>query len=181
MLRSLIQHCFTICVPVALASAVSACTPDFETLSNCDVPEPCPPSGADLIEGMHLLHERGARCVLEALRDGAPGRYVHKTSTNVAYGGPQVSTDYVLVVSASGEARYAWTSQGSLSSSPPPPRLPPPAQRCQLKPASYYQACLDALASFDRYDLADPAWRCVYTSVDSWLDDCVTESPARCE
>jgi hypothetical protein len=59
-------------------------------------------------------------------------------------------------------------------------------QRCQPKPASYFDGCLSALAGNDATD-ADAVWQCVFGSGGlapgpfPWFEGCSSEMGLACE
>jgi hypothetical protein len=156
---------------------------DFERLSECDAGACSRKSLAQLVEAYsHNIDREGLRCVLGALRDRTPGSLSHQTDSTFSNG--SVSADHQLVVSADGSAVYAArrTSGGFTSS-----RIDDPAERCLLKPQSYFEACLTAL-ELPPGDMDPEAWACAYGDGASptsqtnllWFEECVMESPATC-
>lgn len=156
---------------------------DFERLSECAAGACARKSLAQLVEAYsHNIDREGVGCILRALRDRTPGSLSHQTDSTFSNG--SVSADHVLVVSADGSVLYARrrTSSGFTSR-----RIDDPAERCVLKPASYFEACLTALA-LPPADRDAEAWSCAYgdgatPTSDSnllWFEECVTESPAAC-
>lgn len=165
---------------------------ELRALEACAVPEPCGErdSFAQLIENQaRNMDEESLRCVLSALAARRPGRYVHHTDSTFSNGSS--AAKHVFVVGADGTAAYVRDPRQSFSG--PEPRetvLPPdPAQRCTLKPASYFEACLAAVArtaaGATRAD--DEGWACAFGDGEvlrasrlDWFERCEPESPPRC-
>ncbi|HTV24650.1 MAG TPA: hypothetical protein VMG12_38425 [Polyangiaceae bacterium] len=163
---------------------------ELRALEACDVPEPCGESFAQLIEGMtHNIRKDGASCVLRSLADRRPGRYTHRTEST--YGNGSTAVLHVFVVAADGSVAYVrdptrYTSSPESGSEVLPPD---PAQRCTLKPASYFEQCLAAVEAAvpNSNSSADPAWPCTYgdgvfaqPSRLDWFESCTPEAPPRC-
>jgi hypothetical protein len=156
---------------------------DFERLSDC-APGACArKSLAQLVEAYsHNIDREGVGCVLSALRDRTPGSLSHQTDSTFSNG--SVSADHVLVISADGSVLYARRRSSSGFTST---RIDDPAERCVLKPASYFEACLTALA-LPPANMDAEAWSCAYgdgatPTADTnllWFEECVAESPATC-
>ena len=92
--------------------------------------------------------------------------------------------DGPFLITEAGEALHATKAY---SFGPVTNRAPVVAgYRCQLKPASYFESCLSALAGRDAAD-ADTAWQCVYGSGGvtpgpfPWFESCSSEIGLACE
>lgn len=153
---------------------------ELERLLACDVEEPCPRSSAQLIEAsIRNFSKDAAACVLEGLRDRKPGRYLHDTDGTTS--GSSDGTQHVVLITDAGEALLATKSHsyGPLANADPVVA----GQRCQLKPASYFDGCLSALAGTD----ADAAWLCLFGSSGfrpgsvPWFESCSGEVGLSCE
>lgn len=159
---------------------MAACKPDFETLSACPAAEPCPRSFVQLIEGYLFTVSLSPECTLQALRDRVPGRYRHDTDST--WSGGSTGSQHVVLVYANGQAGYARDPYGG--GFQPTPVEPIAGQRCQLKPARFFEECLAALAANPHSSLS---FRCLYageitsTGPLPWFESCVSESPSRCE
>jgi hypothetical protein len=162
---------------------------ELRALEACDVPEPCTaPSVVQLIENYtHNIQTELASCVLGALAQRRPGRYLHRTEAVFSNGNTQAQ--HVLVVAADGSVAYVrdpsqvFSTPGQLETVIPPD----PAQRCTLKPASYFEACLAEVQAATPSD-DDAAWACVFGDGTSlvpsrldWFESCTREAPPRCE
>lgn len=164
---------------------------ELRALEACGVPDRCEPAPfVQLIEdSAHNVPSELVSCLLVGLAERRPGRYVYRTEAVFSNG----STDakHVFVVAADGSVAYV-RDPHQFFSGPDSARetvLPPdPAQRCTLKPASYFEACLaDVQAATSPLD-DDAAWACVFGDGSStrasrldWFESCERESPPRCE
>jgi hypothetical protein len=155
----------------------------IDQLLACDVEEPCPRSGAQLAEAsMRSYSKDSAKCVLEGLRDRKPGRYLHDIDSTTS--GSSDGAEHVILVTDAGEVLHATKaySFGPVATGAPVIA----GSRCQLKPASYFEGCLSALAGNDAAD-ADTAWQCVYGSGGvtpgpfPWFESCSSEIGLACE
>jgi hypothetical protein len=161
---------------------------ELRALEACDVPEPCNSSAVQLIEAYtRNIQKEVVSCVLGALAERRPGRYVHATEAIFSNG--QTRAEHVFVVAADGSVAYVRDpSQGFSTPGQPENVIPPdPAQRCTLKPESYFEACLADVQAAERFD-DDAAWACTFGDGTSlvpsrldWFERCEAESPPRCE
>lgn len=155
----------------------------IDQLLACDIQEPCGRSGAQLIEaGIRNFSKEAAQCVLEGLRDRKPGRYLHDIDSTTT--GSSDGAQHVILLTEAGEVLHAVKdySYGLVTN-----RAPVIAgQRCQLKPESYFEGCLSALAGGEATD-ADAAWQCVFGSGGlspgpfPWFESCSSEMGLACE
>jgi hypothetical protein len=160
---------------------------ELRALEACDVPEPCNSSAVQLIEAYtHNIQKEVSSCVLGALAERRPGRYVHTTEAIFSNG--QTRAEHVFVVAADGSVAYVRDPSQNFSTPGQAENVipPDPAQRCTLKRASYFEACLaDVQAATPSDDEA--AWACVFGDGTSlvpsrldWFERCQAESPPRC-
>jgi hypothetical protein len=128
------------------------------------------------VEGFsHNIHVEGSRCVLAALRDRTPGRYFHDPHHTFSNG--SVGTLHALLVEADGSVLHA---QVSYENGVDNVETPGATERCQLRDASYFQACIDALDGTTFAD-EEAAWACLYggstafePSPLDWFASCAT-------
>jgi len=165
--------------------------PDFERLETCAAAKPCLDSLAQLVEGSarHIGVEP-LTCLFESLRDRTRGKYVHDTPHT--FGNGEIGAHHLLLVANDGHVKYARDRYSHIfliadgSSYRVPDRYGgvEPGQRCQLKPPSYFDGCIQALKSPD----SSEAWTCAFgdgtddiPSTLFWFESCAEESPLACE
>lgn len=159
-------------------AADTAARSNIEILRSCDVAMPCALSSAQQVEtSVFHIGRDGFECLMLQLAARTPGRYEHRVNTT--YSG-SADTHHVFVVSDDGSVRYAPSTTLSSATDPNPTSGFAPGRRCSLKPASYYEACALASASFDGRPESD-AWRCAYIEVDLWFEDCAATNTLSCE
>jgi hypothetical protein len=105
-----------------------------------------------LIESYWFTVSLSPECTLQALRDRVPGRYRHETDST--WSGGSIGSHHVVLVYANGQAGYG---RDPYAAGAPTPVEPIAGQRCQLKPASYFEECLAALAANPR---SSPSFGC---------------------
>ena len=157
---------------------------DFDVLSTCASGACTGESSAQLIEGFtQSIDRESLSCVLTALRDRTRGRYAHGTNSTFTSG--VVGAEHAVVVLASGAASYARRRYSSGAGAVA--YEPEPAQRCELKPQSYFDSCLAALERPTGPTMDPEAWSCAFgsgtvtsPSTLAWFESCETESPASC-
>ena len=157
---------------------------ELERLLACVVEEPCGRSNAQLVEGAtRNFSKLAAKCVLEGLRDRKPGRYLHDTDSTTS--GSSDGAHHVVLITDAGQVLHAAEdySYGPVAQGEPVIA----GQRCQLKPASYFESCLSALDGSAATD-ADTAWQCVFgPSVGiapgqiPWFESCSSEVGLACQ
>jgi hypothetical protein len=170
-----------------LSSEASA---ELRALEACEVPDRCQPEAfVQLIENYtHNIPKDLVSCVLTGLAERRRGRYVYRTQA--VFGNGSTEAKHVLVVAADGSVAYvrapAQFSSGSAGDDAAAV-APDPAQRCTLKPPSYFEACLAAVQASTASD-DGAAWACLFGDGTStrasrldWFDSCERESPPRCE
>lgn len=157
-------------------------------LKECAVEEPCKASSVQLVEGSHKSVTEGeTRCVLEALRDRKPGRYLH--SSNSTDSATSRGADHVIVVGDDGGVLHAARSYSSKYDGTSNKSVR--GERCRLKGAAFFEACLEHAdaASVDGAGGAgsDDSWECLFGSgwPDPrglvWLEGCETAETLACE
>ena len=163
----------------------------YETLSGCDVVEPCEQSLAQLVDTEGYFVDERIRCLLSALAERRVGRYLHET--NSTYGDAGAGGFHTLVVHEDGSASYVNDAYQCVPSSTPVDHLPPAEPyRCTLKPPSYFEACVAALVGVENGSAYPPegaeAWACAFGDGDGyqpnnlfWFESCESELPAKCE
>lgn len=152
---------------------------DYETLGMCEATIPCHATLAQLAEATPYIDHDGFTCIMNALAARTPGLYRYENDSTNTFS--STGTDYVLLVTEDGSVLYA--AQGTYSSATEPMQrvTPKPTARCQLKPASYFESCIEALASRNSQP-NDPAWACAYGELrSSWLEQCEDASITACE
>jgi hypothetical protein len=160
----------------------------LEQLKACEVEEPCKASSVQLVEGSQkIVAEEETRCLLEALRDRRPGRYLH--SSNSTDSATSQGADHVIVVSDDGDVLHAARSYSSKYDGSSGESIR--GERCHLKDAAYFEACLEGAdaGSVDGAGGAgsDETWDCLFGSgwPDTrglvWLEGCETAETLACE
>lgn len=133
---------------------------DYETLSSCPLESPCPPARYDVGGPLGSWTDRD--CLLTALRDRTAGRYdfLHHASD-----GSYTNTDWLLVVTPTGDVlRSAFTDTGVVSSTTAS-RYYQTFESCVLSESAFFDACLaDAEAC---------------SAIGEWFVAC-TPAPAEC-
>jgi hypothetical protein len=178
-------------VDAAADAANGGRPPDFERLETCAAAKPCLDSGAQLVEGGRGHLDVGPlTCLFESLRDRIRGKYVHHTRDT--FGNGDIGAHHLVLLANDGHVKYArdrysyiWLSaDGSSYRAPDRYGGVEPGERCQLKPPSYFDECIQALKS----PASSEAWTCAFgdgtASVPStlfWFESCVEESPLACE
>jgi len=173
--------------------ATPATNPDAEALAACADTWPCHDTSAQLINNGGI--EFGATdvaCLLDALSRREPGLYEHATESVADNGG--VNDQHTLLLGDDGTVLYARLTHSSFSVNPaePPTREDwvLPAERCTLKPASYFENCLAELEDYSASapGAKDVARACVFgdggysgPSNLPWFESCESESPAMCQ
>jgi hypothetical protein len=160
---------------------------DQATLRSCGAPSPCAATAVGIIEGLHATPLASEfECVLTALAQRTPGLYRHQTSHSLTNGSWQAS--HTLLIQADGSALYTRTVSGSVGFPPDFESMPiegaAAGQRCALKPASYFETCLETAngASADP-ELAALSTACVSDGSLSapgqlpWIESCEDASP----
>jgi hypothetical protein len=158
---------------------------DVTRLNACVAATPCEDSSAQLIEGFtHNIHTERLVCVLKALGDRVPGRYTHRTDSTFTSG--NVVAEHKFVLNVNGVAYARKTTSGGVGAPAGAGSVEGQGARCQLKPKTYFDACLAAVQ--DEAKNKDLAWRCAFgdgtatlPSNLEWFESCVTESPIKCE
>jgi hypothetical protein len=160
---------------------------DYEALLGCMVDEPCPKPEVQFIENdSYNIPVETVTCVLSALAARTPGRYPY--STQSVYGNGGVDTEHVLIVASDGSVVYGRKADLSGDGVPDEQRHPgsDPSQRCGLKPASFFEACIGSLEPQPRDDAVGVD--CAFGDGGSymashlpWFEACEEQSPARCE
>jgi hypothetical protein len=166
-------------------------SPHFETLSACDVAEPCEQSLAQLVDLEGYFVDERISCLLSALAERRGGRYLHET--NSTYGDAGAGAFHTLVVHPDGTASYVSDTYQCVPSTTPVEDLPPPEPyRCTLKPPSYFEACVAAITRVETGSAYPPegaeAWACAFGDGDGykpnnlfWFESCESERPASCD
>jgi len=164
----------------AAAPAIDAATPppddDEERLYACEDEEPCGLSFAGIVEGSaNAVTRERLRCTITALGDRVPGRYLHDTDSTLSTG--SATARHTLRFNDDGSVSYVrrLTVDGE--------RTVEEAQRCELKPASYFEACEAALHGDN-----EEGFRCAYGAGDNaidtaleWFERCEPDSPLACD
>lgn len=143
----------------------------------CDVEEPCGLSFAGTVEGSdNIVTRERLRCTIGALAERMPGRYLHDTHSMFATGSS--SAHHTLHVVEGGAVLYVRST--SIDDGEPTVEG---TQRCRLKPASYFEACLSALDA-----PGEEHFRCAFGSgtdaIDSeleWFESCEPDSAPACD
>ena len=164
------------------SGAGGAAQSDFELLEACAAPEPCGTGYAQLIENAtHNIHADTVLCLMNALGARTPGKYLHETDSTFSNGSVGAEHRLVVVGDEVAYARVRYTVHTGYE------RMAEPGQRCRLKPASYFEACADALVNSPPRDDA-VAWACAFgdgavttPSTLEWFESCSEDSPARCD
>ena len=166
-------------------------SPHAATLSACDVEAPCEQSLTQLVELEGYFVDDRIGCLLTALAERRIGRYLHQTDS--IYGDSGAGAFHTLVVHADGTASYVSDEYQCVRSTTPVDDLPPAQPfRCSLKPPSYFEACVAAVASVEDGSAYPPegaeAWACVFGDGDGytpnhlfWFESCESELPVSCE
>jgi hypothetical protein len=173
--------------PADDAGEEAGANPDEATLKACELEEPCFESNAQMVEN-RIAHILLFDCVMRGLADRTPGRYAHLTDSTFSNG--SAGARHTLVVAGDGSALYTRvpyvsgpvTIDGSDAA----------GQRCVLKPASYFEACATALASYSAVPFGPPPsdalWACAFGNGDAttpselaWFESCEELSPLACE
>jgi len=160
---------------------------DEQQLRACDVPEPCFESTALMVEG-RVAHVLLFDCVIRGLAAGTPGRYLHATDSMWSDG--SVGARHTLLLQEDGSALY--TRAPHESGSPSVEVGEPRAQRCVLRPRSYFEACVAAFEGYVAVPFGTPpsqeAWTCAFGSGGAetaseldWFERCEDLSPIACE
>jgi hypothetical protein len=183
---------------VAIEDYVVPTSEDELTLLACEVEQQCELGAfSQQIEGSHDATLNGMRCVLEALAEGRTGRYLHRTEWIA--GNANYVAKHVMIVRDDRTVSYARTPFGGVGGETwfqPLEEAPDPGQRCTLKPQSFFEECLAAVAAelegagpgFVNARQGSRAFACAFgdgdherTSHLSWFESCETESPIACE
>lgn len=165
---------------------------DHAALLACGALEPCTATSAYLVENQGGAPIRSDyECLFAALAMRTPGLYRHDTSH--AFGNGSWQAEHALLVQDDGSARYVLASTGSYGLPPDWEPIPIegslPGARCTLKPASFFEGCLDAMtlaASGSDPDASRSAWACAFggggdaPSSVPWLEACEAASPLEC-
>jgi hypothetical protein len=178
---------------VEQAAAAITAMRDQQALLACASAEPCAASPfVQLVENAALNVSAGVSCVLSALAQRTPGRYRYLAESVASNG--NITAEYTLLVAADGSLAYTRVAR-STSGLPMNGLGPASGQRCQLRPASYFEGCQAALAAAAAESglqavlrSAEEAWSCSYGSGDSitpgdvqWFESCEVESPPACD
>jgi len=138
--------------------------------------------------GSATRHEDGSpdalwnmSCILEAMRDRTSHKYFVVLNQETSYG--TQDTLFTVFITPSGAAEVA---AADYTKNEEPDTLHP-IQRCTLKPASYFDACLNAVNGIDPFNAPDAAWNCVFpgdtTPIERqlpWFDKC-EDATTTCE
>jgi hypothetical protein len=157
---------------------------DYATLTGCGETSSCPSSLAQLVVDETHGFSVESTCLLRALRDRTVGLYLHRAE--VAHSDGYDGADHAVWVDPDGTARYV--RRGYVGGATPDDgqffyEVPHPAERCTLKPASYFDDCANAFDGPVPDD--DLAWSCVYGPLEGgvlmdWFETCIVESPLAC-
>jgi hypothetical protein len=155
----------------------------YEVLTECVAFEPCAEtrSFAQLIEAHGKYLDPGVACVFAALRDRAPGRYLHHTDSTWTNG--SAGSEHVIVVRPDGSVAY---SRDSYASGPwAPADVEEPGQRCALKGQDFFDACYAAVTAPGGDP--DAAFTCAYSGSTTssapidWFESCELDAAPSCE
>jgi hypothetical protein len=165
--------------------------PDAIALEACQLEDPCSESYIQEAEaaGYHIWVD-GSACLLEALAQRTPGRYLHNTDST--WGNGSTGSEHRLVITADGSVLYARTPYEYVEPFDPDAFRPDPGQRCALKPPAFFEACRDAVLtetpSTDDFYEEDAAWLCLFGDGSQyvpthleWFESCETQSPIACD
>ncbi|MEO1273128.1 MAG: hypothetical protein AAFX99_34005, partial [Myxococcota bacterium] len=139
----------------------------YLALALCEVDTPCPPSTISIVESSESWSD--GECLLQALRDRTPGRYVHSLS-NFDIGGFEKYA--VAVVTDSGEVLRSGYDDAVFSVID---RSYVGSQRCTLQSPDYFAACLDAGAMLSGTSNGTAGRVC--DNIEEWFVTCEAVEP----
>jgi hypothetical protein len=141
-----------------------------------------------LVEGSsrHLSTEEETRCVLEALRDRRPGRYLHSSDSTDSASSQGV--EHVIVLGNDGDVLHAARSYSSKYDGSSSESIS--GERCRLQDAAFFEACLegaDVASVKGAGGAGTDSWECLFGSgwANSrelvWLQDCEAAQSLACD
>jgi hypothetical protein len=173
--------------PAADAGQVVDDGSDEQQLRACELAEPCFESTALMVEN-RIAHVLLFDCVIRGLAAGTPGRYLH--ATDAMWSDGSIGARHTLIVAEDGSALYTRVPHATGAASVDASGAS--AQRCVLRPRSYFEACVGAFEGYVAVPFGTPpsseAWLCAFGRGDGtapseldWFESCEPLSPLACE
>jgi hypothetical protein len=150
-------------------------------LLDCFASEPCAAGRAEMLEGgSREVAWDAVTCIMTAVASSNTGRYAHETVSS--FGNEAIGARHTFYVHADSTITYSRVLY-STASGVIPIEVHEPAVRCQIGSASFFSACMDAIAADPE---SEEAFLCAFgdgtttsPSQLEWLTDC-SEAEASC-